>query len=102
MGRTEWVLCPVCKSKTRIKIRMDTVLENFPLFCPKCKQETLINVPRHTRCPSNVPPKMEGKARKMAVSLRFTRLAAEIKKGPKTPENQAFSSLLGSGAGGGT
>lgn len=44
MGRTEWVLCPVCKSKTRIKIRMDTVLENFPLFCPKCKQETLINV----------------------------------------------------------
>ena len=44
MGRTEWVLCPVCKSKTRIKIRMDTVLENFPLFCPKCKQEALINV----------------------------------------------------------
>ena len=44
MGRTEWVLCPVCNSKTRIKIRMDTVLENFPLFCPKCKQETLINV----------------------------------------------------------
>lgn len=44
MGRTEWVLCPTCNSKTRIKIRMDTVLENFPLFCPKCKQETLINV----------------------------------------------------------
>jgi len=40
----EWVLCPVCKSKTRIKIRPDTVLENFPLFCPKCKEETLINV----------------------------------------------------------
>ena len=40
----EWVLCPACKSKTRIKIRPDTVLENFPLFCPKCKQETLINV----------------------------------------------------------
>ena len=44
MGKIEWVLCPVCKSKTRIKIRPDTMLENFPLFCPKCKQETLINV----------------------------------------------------------
>ncbi len=40
----EWVLCPVCKSKTRLKIRGNTVLENFPLYCPKCKQETLINV----------------------------------------------------------
>ena len=43
MPKTEWVLCPVCKNKTRIKIRLDTVLENFPLFCPKCKQETLIS-----------------------------------------------------------
>lgn len=40
----EWMLCPVCQSKTRVKVREDTVLENFPLFCPKCKQETLINV----------------------------------------------------------
>ena len=40
----EWILCPVCKSKTRIKIRPDTVLKNFPLYCPKCKQEALINV----------------------------------------------------------
>ena len=44
MNEIEWVLCPVCKNKTRIKIRTDTVLENFPLFCPKCKQETLIRV----------------------------------------------------------
>ena len=40
----EWIRCPVCGNKTRNKIRQDTVLENFPLFCPKCKQETLINV----------------------------------------------------------
>ena len=33
-----WILCPVCGSKTRLKIREDTVLENFPLYCPKCKQ----------------------------------------------------------------
>lgn len=38
----DWVLCPVCGNKTRTKVRHDTVLENFPLFCPKCKQETII------------------------------------------------------------
>ena len=42
--KIEFLLCPVCKSKTRIKLRPDTVLGNFPLLCPKCKQETLINV----------------------------------------------------------
>ena len=41
--REEWILCPFCKSKTRLKIQENTVLENFPLFCPKCKQETLIS-----------------------------------------------------------
>lgn len=44
MNSTEWILCPVCKNKTRIRIRRDTILENFPLFCPKCKQETPIRV----------------------------------------------------------
>lgn len=44
MAEIKWILCPVCNNKTRLKIREDTVLENFPLFCPKCKQETLINV----------------------------------------------------------
>jgi len=39
-----WVLCPICHNKTRTKIRMDTELINFPLFCPKCKHENLINV----------------------------------------------------------
>ena len=36
--------CQFCGSKTRLKIRDDTVLENFPLYCPKCKHETLIAV----------------------------------------------------------
>ena len=44
MKREKWLLCPVCGNKTRLKLREDTVLEKFPLFCPKCKQETLINV----------------------------------------------------------
>ena len=42
--KTEWVLCPVCGNKTRNRIREDTELKNFTLFCPKCKQETLIHV----------------------------------------------------------
>ena len=41
-SRIEWVRCPVCGSKTRNRIREDTVLINYPLYCPKCKQETLI------------------------------------------------------------
>ena len=40
----QWLLCPICRNKTRLQIRTDTELKNFPLFCPKCKQETLINV----------------------------------------------------------
>lgn len=39
-------LCPVCNNKTRLKLRKNRVLKNFPLFCPKCKQETLINAGR--------------------------------------------------------
>lgn len=39
----EWVLCPVCGNKTRLKLREDTFLRNYPLFCPKCKQEKLIS-----------------------------------------------------------
>ena len=41
---TEWLLCPICKSKTSIKLRKDTELRNFPLYCPKCKLETLVSI----------------------------------------------------------
>lgn len=44
MKSIEWVYCPVCKNKTRLKVREDTVLKNFPLYCPKCKHETLIEI----------------------------------------------------------
>ena len=44
MKDAKWILCPVCGNKTCDKIRKDTVLKNFPLFCPKCKHETLVNV----------------------------------------------------------
>ncbi len=44
MKSEEWILCPVCGNKTHNKMRKDTILLNFPLYCPKCKQETLIEV----------------------------------------------------------
>lgn len=44
MLNEQWILCHVCKNKTRLKIRENTELKNFPLYCPKCKQETLINL----------------------------------------------------------
>jgi cytochrome c-type biogenesis protein CcmH/NrfF len=40
---SEWVRCPVCGNKTRLQIRADTELKNFPLYCPKCRQESLID-----------------------------------------------------------
>jgi len=44
MEKSDWLICPICDNKTRVKIREDTELLNFPLFCPKCKKESIINV----------------------------------------------------------
>jgi len=44
MQKLEWIMCPICKNKTRLKIREDTIMKNFPLYCPKCKKESLIEV----------------------------------------------------------
>jgi ribosomal protein L44E len=44
MDKTKWIYCPVCGSKTRDRVRADTILRNYPLYCPKCRQETLIEV----------------------------------------------------------
>ena len=40
----KWLLCPLCGNKTRNRIREDTILKNYPLYCPKCRQEVLIEV----------------------------------------------------------
>lgn len=42
--KEQWLLCPRCQSKTRLKIQDDTELKHFPLFCPKCRKEILIDV----------------------------------------------------------
>lgn len=44
MNDLEWIKCPICGNKTRLKIRSDTIIKNFPLYCPKCKKESLIEV----------------------------------------------------------
>ena len=44
MEKAEFIRCPICGNKTRDKIREDTILKNFPLFCPKCKSECLIDI----------------------------------------------------------
>ena len=42
--KQSWLLCPLCRGKTRLRLREDTVIINLPLYCPKCKRETLVNV----------------------------------------------------------
>ena len=42
--KLEWIICPICGNKTRLKMRDDTIIENFPLYCPKYKNESLIDV----------------------------------------------------------
>ena len=44
MKESNWLICPLCKNKTRVKVRADTIIQNLPLFCPKCKHETLVSV----------------------------------------------------------
>ena len=43
MENSKWVYIPFRGNKTRLQIRADTELKNFPLYCPKCKQESLID-----------------------------------------------------------
>lgn len=39
-----WLLCPLCRRKTKVKILPETVLLHFPLYCPHCKKESIISV----------------------------------------------------------
>ena len=42
MKKSDFILCPICKNKTRNKIGEDTVLKNYPLDCQNCRQEISI------------------------------------------------------------
>ena len=39
-----WVYCPKCKSKTKLKVKPQTIIINHDLYCPKCKQTTEISI----------------------------------------------------------
>ncbi len=41
MKTIQWLLCPACKSKTRLQIREDTELKSFPLDSPKMQTGNL-------------------------------------------------------------
>ena len=68
----QWIYCPMCGNKTRIKVRCDTELKNFPLFCPKCKQENLINAKDFQAKRGLLM--MVGKRKRMLVYLRKNNL----------------------------
>lgn len=38
------IICPQCKKRTKVKIRPETKLRDFPLYCEWCKKETIIEV----------------------------------------------------------
>lgn len=41
MNSKNWIYCPVCKNKTRLQVREDTELKNFPLYCSRYRQSYL-------------------------------------------------------------
>lgn len=44
LNDVNWIICPICGQKTRLKYNNDTIILRFPLFCPNCKQETIIDL----------------------------------------------------------
>lgn len=79
---SEWIRCPVCGNKTRDKMRENTVLENFPLFCPKCKRETLISVKQF-----HMPPCMSD-GRRAGRCSDWQKKSGRMKKNHNEIQNQ--------------
>ena len=38
-----FLLCPICRKKTKTKVLQETELTNFPLYCSRCKTATKVN-----------------------------------------------------------
>ena len=58
----EWLFCPKCQKRTRVKVYENTVMVHFPLYCHWCKTEFndkifFIHLPFLIRCfhPSGSP-----------------------------------------------
>ena len=43
MDEYQWIKCPVCGEKKRVKLMDDTEFNHFSLFCRKCRTECIIN-----------------------------------------------------------
>lgn len=42
--KERFILCPICKQKTRATIRDNTEAKQLPVFCPKCKNTSIVDV----------------------------------------------------------
>ena len=43
MGRSgEWLFCPKCQKRTRVKVYENTVMVHCPLYCHWCNTEIII------------------------------------------------------------
>lgn len=40
----KFTLCPVCKNKTKTKVRPETEAKNLPVLCRVCKNEFIMNI----------------------------------------------------------
>ncbi len=74
----EWVRCPICSNKTRDRIREDTVLINYPLYCPKCKQETLIEAKNLKITVIKEPDTLDAEPRNVWAIILFRHLTAGV------------------------
>ena len=44
MEETQWIACPKCGEKTKVKLKENTVMKNFLLYCHRCKKEFTVDV----------------------------------------------------------
>ena len=40
----QWIMCPSCGEKTKVKLQESTVMKNFLLYCHRCKREFIVDV----------------------------------------------------------
>ena len=82
-----WIRCPVCGNKTRLQIRQDTELKNFPLYCPKCKQVTLIKV-KNLQVTVIKEPDAQTQSRQTCEKSQFVGSVLYIAIGRTSPPNK--------------
>ena len=58
--------------KKRLRMRKDTELKNFPLYCPKCKKEILIEVTNLQVTVIKEPETLDAEPRKKGAKMRLS------------------------------